>query len=282
MDLKVSAQRLCMLLSWQEKLGATPEAEAYAGRGYRRLAERAVTKLRGEAQTAIEQAGSALQEEMASSSGSPRAEQLRHRIQQLNHLLKARRAEELGGPIAMSLEDYAETFGARKSTVYGFTRLERTDYITIVTSIVLVSVICLGLTWYKLWRQDTSFAIAPAGADHVALTVKNDGQKAIEFIGSWPTVTDNLGPMSYGVSLHCKEQGAENFQPATSISEIWLYQNEVLAPRRYVAIEPGVSITVLLDLKALSSAYGAPLESLRLECGTLSRRRQVVFTQALP
>ncbi len=282
MDLKVSAQRLRLLLSWKETLRRATPQESYGGRSYRKSAARATAELRKEAEAAVRKAGSQLQALIATDADGPAAAQLRHRIQQLNHLLKAETAADLGGPIAMTLEGYADAFGAKRSAAFTFTKLERQDHITIGVSIVLTLVICLGLGWYHLWRANTTFTLERADGDHLALHFRNDGQNSAAFVGPWSAVAAVASNgATYGVRLYCKPRDEDSFQPCTSIGDVWIYQNEVMSPQRRITVESGVSITVLLDIRALESAYGAPLEAVRLECGRSGQRPQAVFTQSL-
>jgi len=278
MDVKVTAQRLCFLLSWQEALSRTPQNEACAGRAYRKQAAQAVAQLRGEARTAIQDAGAKLQALMAQKNDGPEAAALRHRIGQLNHLLKATDAAHLGGPIAMTLEAYADAFGAKRG---GPLRLDRDDRITVAVALVLMVVICLGLAWFYLWRANTTFEIEPSGRDYLALHMANGGQRPVAFIGSWPDLMPDSDLPLYGVTLYCRPVGADAFQLSTAIGDVWIYQSEYLAPQRQLAVEPGVTITLLLDIRELESAYGEPLEAIRIECGTPRRRRQAVFTETV-
>ena len=280
MDLKVSAQRLCLLLSWQEALEHAPQGEAFGTPVYRKYAVRAIAALRNEAEAAIREAGGQLQSLIAEDGNNPDIERLRHRIQQINYLLKAEKSTDLGGPIAMTLEGYADAFGARRLTAFAFTKLERQDFITIGVSIILTLTICLGLSWYYLWRANTTFSVAWAGKDHLALNFRNDGQHTAEFVGSWSIAAErSANDTTYGIKLFCKPKGEDTFQPCTSIGDVWIYQNEVMAPQRKISVEPGAAITVLLDIHALESAYGAPLEAIRLACGRSGHRPQAVFTE---
>lgn len=280
MDIKQRAQRLCFLLSWQEALSRTPHSEPFAGRAYRKRANKAVARLREEARTDIANAGEELQARVARGDSGESVDALRHRIQQLNHLLKAQTASDLGGHAAMTLEDYAIAFPEDSPGPMGFTPLDRRDYITIVVSIVVLVVTCLGLAWFHLWRVNIHFTLEPAGPDYLALQLSNEGQQPVAFIGSWSDF-QALDGTTYGVAVHCQAVESDVFQPATEIGDIWIYQNEVMAPQRRVSVEPGVTITVLLDLRELEAAYGEPLAAVRLECGTPSNRRRAVFTHTI-
>lgn len=280
MDLKVSAHRLCLLLSWQEALRRTPQQEPFAGRSQRNQASQAIADLRNDAREAIQLAGEELQRLLADGGEPAAVDALRHRIQQLNHLLKAEQSSDLGGPVAMTLEAYAHALGKVKAVgPYGFTPLERQDYAVLTTSIFLMVAICLGLAWFQLWRANTAFSLERAGTHHLALTIRNGGQNRIEFLGSWPSLIKSGDVDTYGVNLYCRAPGADEFQYANSVGELWSFQNEVLAPQRRISIEPGVTITVLLDLRELEAGFGSPLAAVRVECGTETRRRRATFEE---
>ncbi len=282
MDLKVTAHRLCLLLSWQEALGRTPHNASYGGASYRKHAARAIATLRDEARAEVQRAGSELQRLIAANAPASEADRQRHRIQQLNHLLKAETASTLGGPVALSLEGYADAFGVAQPSPMSFTPLERRDVITIWGALLIGAVVCLALSWFYLWRANTSFSTEWADNNFLALQMSNEGQKMAEFVGSWSSITSESIPDTYAVALYCQPEGEDAFQPATDLDGIWVYQNEVMAPQRIVSVEPGVSITVLLDVRALESIYGRKLAAIRLECGRKSSPRQAVFTEQVP
>lgn len=278
MDLKVSAQRLCLLLSWREALERAEANVPFANARYRQLADRNIQAIRSEAETAIRETGGHLQAQMAAHADEAALAPIRHRIQQLNRLLKVRRSEELGGPVAMSLADYAAMFGEKKPGPFQFTRWERQDFITIGLSLVLMTALCLGLAWFQLWRAQIDFRIDTAGPGYLALFMENRGQHTASFVGSSSTAATPPTDLAYDVTLWCKAKGQDTFQPCTTPADVWVYNNQVLAPRRAVSVEAGVTVTLLLDLKALEKAYGEPLEAVRLECGLVGGRRQARFT----
>ena len=281
MDLKVSAHRLCLLHSWQEALQRTAENVPYGGARFRRQAARGIQAVRAEAEQAIQEAGSRLQAGMAQNASEADLAPIRHRIQQLNRLLKVNRAEELGGPVAMSLPDYAAALGEKKPGPLQFTRWERQDFITIGLSVVLMTALCLGLAWFHLWRAQVDFRIEQAAPPYLALFMENNGQHTASFVGSGSLTAPQAGELAYDVTIYCKATGQDSFQPSIAPGDVWIYHNEVLTPRRPVTVETGVTVTLLLDLDALEKAYGEPLDAVRLECGPVSGRRQAKFTHEI-
>jgi len=281
MDLKVSAQRLCLLLSWQEALQRSPEKEPFGGARYRRQAAQGIQAIRAEAEKAIQETATHLQAQMARNASEADLAPVRHRIQQLNRLLKVTRAEELGGPVAMPLPDYAATVGEKKPGPFQFTRWERQGFITIGLSLVLMTALCLGLAWFQLWRANVDFRIESAGAPYLALFMENKGQHTASFVGSAPTTSLADSELAYDVTIWCKALGQDSFQPCSAPGDVWIYNSEVLAPQRAVSVESGVTVTLLLDLDTLEKSYGEPLEAVRLECGLVDGRRQARFTHVV-
>ena len=102
----------------------------------------------------------------------------------------------------------------------------------------------------------------------------------IEFIGLWSDIQETDG-RTYGAAISCRAEGSDEFQPATSLENVWIYRNEVLPARGRIPLEPGTAVTVILDLKALEGAYGESITAVRVECGTPGSRRQAVFTEYL-
>lgn len=270
------ARRLRLLLSWRERLALQsrrlPAAE--------RKAAREEKNLRQQVRQAVEVTGERLQEALA----EPRQpdemlERLRHDIAQYNMLLKASASSELGGFADLPLDAYPKELGIRSVGVA--VRLERDDFITIVASLVIMVVLCLGIAWYHLWRADLSAFIDRPSPRHVSIKLQNDSSFSVNLIGPWPDGGFELKRTDYGIALYCRAVGSDKFQDCTNLRDAWTYQRRAFSPSKPVSVEPGTSATALLDLTQLERAYGSEIAEVRIDCGSTWRHKLFSFTEKL-
>ena len=270
------ALRLRLLLSWQERLALQSKRRPQE----ERTAARELKALRQEARHAIEATGERLQHALAGQGADgDEVMRLRHDIAQFNLLLKAGTSQELGGFADLPLEQYPLELGLQVSRKrYG---LERDDFITIVVSIILMVSICGGIAWFHLWRAEVAFNISRPGPRHVAIEFQNHSSFTTYLVGPWPEVKMAYDHNDFGLTLHCRAAGTENFQDCTNLRDVWTYQRRTLSPAKPIQVESGMSVVVVLDLTRLESAYGAPIAEVRVDCGTTWRRARYTFTETI-
>lgn len=270
------ALRLRLLLSWRERLALQKRRHP----GAERAARQEELKLRQQARRAIEETGERLQRALAS--GAPEGEtvaRLRHDIAQYNVLLKANASSDLGGFADLPLDDYPKELGVRVvERTYG---LERDDFITIIASIIIIVVLCGGIAWYHLWRADVEVNIDRPGPRQVSIKFQNDSSFATHLVGPWPEGGVDLKRTDYGLALHCRAVGSEEFQDCTNLREAWTYQRRAISATKPVQVESGMAVTVILDTTQLERDYGSEIAEIRIDCGNPWRRRQFSFTEKL-
>lgn len=274
------AERLRLLYSWQESLAAQSGTRR-GGAARRAAAEIAATRKHVRAE--IERRGEELQRVFQADQQRPgnlviqeKLGQLRHQIQQLSVVLKARSAAELGGFIELPLEHYPVELGLGRS-VAGI-RFERDDFITLVVAAIIIVISCLTITWYHLWREDVAFGVDQPGPDRVAVHFQNDSSFVAHFYGPWPESEAGLAARSYGVRLYCRPAGGETFQDCTSIRDVWRYQGQPISPLKPIQVETGVAVTIHLRLDELERVYGAAVEAVRIECGNRGNQDDFSYT----
>jgi len=270
------ALRLRLLLSWQERLALQTKRRPQA----ERVAAKEVKALRQEARSAIEATGERLQRALAAQ--QPEGDEvmrLRHDIAQFNLLLKANASQELGGFADLPLDQYPVELGLPvRRKRYG---LDRDDFITIFVSIILMVSICGGIAWYHLWRAEVAFHISRPGPRHVAIEFQNHSSFTTYLVGPWPEGKAKFDHNDFGLTLHCRAAGAEEFQDCTNLRDVWTYQRRTLSPAKPIQVESGMSVVVVLDLTRLESAYGMPIAEVRVDCGTTWRRARYTFTETI-
>lgn len=270
------ARRLRLLLSWRERLALQSRRQPAA----ERRAAREEKALRLQIRQAIEETGIRLQEALT----EPRQpdttiERLRHDISQYNMLLKATDSSALGGFADLPLDDYARELGLRADGVAG--RLERDDFITIISSLIIMVVLCLGIAWYHLWRADLNAYIDRPSPRQISIRLQNNSSFSVNLIGPWPEGGFKYGRGDYGLALYCRAVGSDKFQDCTNLREAWTYQRRAFSPSKPVPIEPGTSATAVLDLTQLERAYGSEVAEVRIDCGSTWRHRLFTFTEKL-
>ena len=270
------AQRLRLLLSWRERLALQKRRHPAA----ERAAQQEELKLRQQARRAIEETGERLQRALAS--GTPEGDtvaRLRHDIAQYNVLLKANASSDLGGFADLPLDDYPKELGVRVvKRTYG---LERDDFITIIASLIIIVVLCGGVAWYHLWRADVEVNIDRPGPRQVSIKFQNDSSFATQLVGPWPEGGVDLKRTDYGLALHCRAVGSEEFQDCTNLRDAWTYQRRAISATKPVQVESGMAVTVILDTTQLERDYGSEIAEIRIDCGNPWRRRQFSFTEKL-
>ena len=252
--------------------------------GAERIAAREEKKLRQQARRAVEETGARLQAVLANPKADPRVAEeavtrLRHDITQFNLLLKATSSSDLGGFADLPLDAYPGELGLQVRA--GVMGLERDDVITIIASLIIMVVLCLGITWYHLWRAEVSVHIDRPGPRHVSIKLQNDSSFTVNLAGPWPEGGPALKRNDYGIALYCRAEGSEDFQDCTNLRDAWTYQRRAFSPTKPVPVESGTSVTALLDLTQLERAYGSEIAEVRIDCGNPWRHRQFSFTEVL-
>jgi hypothetical protein len=241
---------------------------------------REVKALRQEVRGAVEATGERLQRALAGEqSNGDEVTRLRHDITQFNMLLKATASQELGGFADLPLDQYPVELGLR---VRGSNfKLDRDDFITVVVSVVLMIFICGGIAWYHLWRAEVFFQISRPGPRLVAIEFQNHSSFTTYLVGPWPEGRADFDHNDFGLTLHCRAAGAEEFQDCTNLRDVWTYQRRTLSPAKPIQVESGMSVVVVLDLTRLESAYGMPIAEVRVDCGSAWRRARFSFTETI-
>jgi len=201
--------------------------------------------------------------------------QLRHAVRQFNQVLKAERADDLGGLVELPLEHYPVELGLGQNGPF---QLERDDFITLGVAAAVILVSCFAIAWYNLWREEVTFNVDRPADNQVAIIFRNDSSFVAQFYGPWPDSDSGLDKHSYGLRLLCRTEQMDSFQDCTSIRDAWGYQGQVISPLKPVQVDTGLAVTVLLHIPALEKAYGDTIAAVQIECGNRRNRDAYVFT----
>lgn len=276
-----AALRLRLLYSWEESLAAAGGASAKDAR----RARREIQRLRQTVQAEVERLGKELQRVFAADQTRPgnvvieeKLGQIRHAIRQFNQVLKAVRADDLGGVVELPLEHYPVELGLGRDAPV---RLERDDFITLAAAAAIILVSSLTITWYHLWREDVTFNVDRPATNQIAIIFKNDSSFVASLYGPWPDSDAGLEKHSYGVRLLCRTSETKTFQDCTNIRDAWGYQGQVISPLKPVQVDTGVSATILLHIPTLEKLYGSTIEAVEIECGSRRNRDAYTFELAL-
>ncbi len=192
--------------------------------------------------------------------------------------LSAKRPEDLGGQIALSLEEYAQRSGPLDRPSREAPPPRRNIAIAVATALAAVA---LGMAALGIFPggANVSFEARASGPRNALITVtcKNAGANPVLFHAPWPEGPRDAAVLpEFGVDVFVSGETAGDFQLLPSCDGCWAYGGRVLLDPAPLGINPDFSESAVLDVTKIER-LGLRPRRVRLLCTDARGREQYRF-----